>query len=460
MRGHGGKGRSRGGWFWCLAVLAGVCGAASADEITLRGGGELQGKVISDPKKPDSVQVLLLKGRNPLTFQKKQILQVIPKSSPLDEYVLKRGQVGPNAQAEYDLGVWCEQSKLADLARLHFETALTRDKDFAPAHKKLGHTQRGDRWLTADELRQVQGLVKYRGQWITEEEKAKRDESAQASAAQSSWLRRIKTLRQSLANTGSSQSREAEAQLMRIREPEAVEPLMKVLGHDEPTMRVLLAHVLGAIPGKESARALVNMILAEFQSDVRSTVMEELKQREDPGIVPQLLKALRSEDVRVINRAAWALGNMGAINAVPALIGALVTTDEQIVLVGGNEGQASGPSPAIGPPPALMAMNQNWLGYLTGPVMAPGAVAFGAYSVPFISPAQVLGGPMLGGGGGTSGRGPTPRAVTFTYQNTEVLAALTQLTGQDFGYDTSAWRRWMKLSFNPHPKPARQVPQP
>ena len=43
------------------------------------GGGEIQGKVIIDPKKPDTVQVLLLKGRNPLTFQSKQILKVIPK---------------------------------------------------------------------------------------------------------------------------------------------------------------------------------------------------------------------------------------------------------------------------------------------------------------------------------------------------------------------------------------------
>ena len=34
-------------------------------------------------------------------------------------------------------------------------------------------------------------------------------------------------------------------------------------------MRLLLAHVLGNIPGKESARALVNMILAESEGEVR-----------------------------------------------------------------------------------------------------------------------------------------------------------------------------------------------
>ena len=89
-------------------------------------------------------------------------------------------------------------------------------------------------------------------------------------------------------------------------------------------------------------------------------------------------------------------------------------------------------------------------------------VAYGATSVPYFGSVPLLPGVgvMGGGGGGGSGRGPTPKAVTFTYQNTEVLAALNRLTGKDFGYDTAAWRRWMELSFNPHPNPVRQVPQP
>lgn len=459
MQEHGGRGGSRGGWIWSLAVLAGTCCASRADVIVLRGGGEIEGKVISDANKPDTVQVLLLKGRNPITFHKKQILQVIPKPSPLDDYLVKRDKVAPTAQAEYGLGVWCEQNKLDDLARVHFEASLGYDKSFGPAHKKLGHVQRGDRWLTFDELRKVQGLVKYHGQWITQEERAKREESAKLSAAQSEWVRRIRVLRQSLGSSNASASREAESQLMRIQEAEAVKPLLKALGDDEPSIRVLLAHVLGNIPGKESARALVSMILAEVQSDVRNTILEQMKQRDDLGIVPQLVKALRSEDIRIINRAAWALGNLGVIAAVPSLISALVTTEERIVLV--NEAQNTPTISGVYPGPALMALNQNWAAYLTGPVVGPGVAAYGATSVPYYgSPAPLYGGGFMAAGGGGSSRGLTPKVATFTYRNTEVLAALRRLTGQDFGYDISAWRRWMKLSFNPHPNPVRQVPQP
>jgi hypothetical protein len=50
--------------------------------------------------------------------------------------------------------------------------------------------------------------------------------------------------------------------------------------------------------------------------------------------------------------------------------------------------------------------------------------------------------------------------VTDTFQNTEVLAALVKLTGQDFGYNVNSWRRWLRTSFQPDPAPARSVPQP
>lgn len=457
MYGHGGEGGSRGSWvLGCAAAALAACAAARADVIVLRGGGEIQGKVITDPKRPDTVQVLLMSGRNPITFRKEQIVQVIAKASPLDDYLVKRDKVGPTAQAEFDLGAWCDQNKLTDLARLHYETALHYDQSFVPAHKKLGHVQRGDRWLTRDELRKVQGLVKYHGEWMTQEEQAKRQESAKAGAAQSAWVRRIKALRQALAE-GSSQAREAEAELMKIDEPEAVAPLVKVLGNDEPSIRSLLAHVLGNIPGKAAARALVNLILSERQNEVRGAILDRLKEREEDGVVPLLVKALRSEDVQVVNRAAWALGNLDAVAAVPALIAALITIEQRIVLV--NEGQARSAAQAVVPGPALMAMNQSWLAYLTGPVVGPGVAAYGASAVPFFSPAQLMGGSYMATGIG-AGRGPTPKAVTFTYRNTEVRSALTRLTGQDFGYDMAAWRRWMKLAFNPHPNPVRQVPQP
>ena len=108
-----------------------------------------------------------------------------------------------------------------------------------------------------------------------------------------------------------------------------------------------------------------------------------------------------------------------------------------------------------------MGMNQSSLAYLTPPAMAPGAIAYGAVAVPYLQSAAASGGVVgVPGVATTPSRLPEPRAVTVSYQNVEVLGALTRLTGEDFGYDEAAWRRWIKASFNPNPKPVRQVRQP
>src|SRR5262249_12319440 len=153
-------------------------------------------------------------------------------------------------QAQYDLGTWCEQNKLTDLARLHYESAVAIDKAFEPAHRKLGHVFHDGYWLSRDDLSAVQGLVKYKGRWVSTEEKVKRLAADETAATMASWVRRIKILRQAIVNGPDDRRREAETQLMAIRDAAAVRPLIQVLGNDEPRQRILLAQVLAMIPGK------------------------------------------------------------------------------------------------------------------------------------------------------------------------------------------------------------------
>ena len=430
-----------------FALGSGSPQVARADEIVLRGGGQVQGKVVPDPRASDRVQVWLLQGRKPLNLEKTRILEVIPKASPLDEYIVKQKQTPQTTQARYDLGIWCEQNKLTDLSRIHFEEALAFDTSFEPAHRKLGHVYHDGYWLTRDELSSRQGLVKYKGRWISAEEKAKRDFEAKAIAEQTAWVRRIKILRQAIVNGPADRKREAETQLMAIREPEAVVPLLRVLGDDQPEQRILLAQVLSVIPAREAALALVKQILAEPLASVRSIVFDKLKDRDDPSVVPRLVKALTSSDTMVINRAAWALNNLGAVEAVPNLIPALITTEQQIVMESGDWGGPGGPVANLPP----LAMNNNNAVVLTPPAVSNGVVAYGATGLPT--------GLVLGNAGAQI-RQPEPRVATFNYRNEEVLAALQKMTHQDYGYDIQAWRDWVSRQYNPEPRPARRVPQP
>ena len=147
---------------WATRVLIGfmtvaaLAGEGRADKITLRGGGQIRGKVVPDPEHPDRVKILTETGKTPLSFQKAQVVQVQAEVSALDEYLVRRDRLASTAEAQYELGRWCEQHKLKDLAELHFEAALKQDRTYEPAHQKLGHVLMGERWIWGDELREAE----------------------------------------------------------------------------------------------------------------------------------------------------------------------------------------------------------------------------------------------------------------------------------------------------------------
>ena len=475
------RSRLRRWWVGLLAglIAAGFTPAVRSDVIVLRSGEKIHGKLAPDPKRPDRVSVFLEQGKTPMSVLKVQIQQVIEVAGPLDGYVVRRAAASDSAQSQYDLGLYCDQHKLPDLARFHFESAVKLDAKFGPAHEKLGHVLVGGRWLSGDDLREAQGLVKYRGRWITREEKERHEKETATAAEQTSWARRVRVWREAMALGPDIRRREAEAQLLAIRDPGAVKPLVRTLGTDSDDLRALLARILGAIPGTESAVALANHLVAEEAADVRSRFLDELERRQEPAATKTLVQALRSSAPAVINRAAWALGRLNAVSAVPSLIPALVSTRQRVEMYqpGGMAGEGPaitasfGNVPYMGGPGVPIAFNGSTVAYLTPPAVGPGVVAFGATSAPYypLPGVPTYTGPMYGGGlglgpvgGGMIGgsRGPIPQVVTDSFENTEVLAALTKLTGQDFGYNQAAWRSWLRTSFKAEPKPAKSVPQP
>jgi hypothetical protein len=414
---------------------------AWGDVVVLRGGGRVQGKVIADPsakKGEKRVLVVLPRGKTPLSLREDQILQVVPSPGPLDEYAVRREKLVPTATADFELGEWCQAHDLPDLAELHYEAALERDPDFADARAKLGHVERDGRWLTAEEQRREAAVDE--------------DDTPRETAESPSWTRRIKIIVQGLAAESVDRRREAEDQLLELKDPEAVGPLVRVMGRGEPALRILLARALGEIPGDAATKALVGMILREPEDAVRAAILEPLRRREGDVAAARLTRALKSPDVPVINRAAWALGELEVFAAVPRLLDVLVTYEERIELV------PSGPA-YDGPPGPLIAYNGIAAAYMTGPVVGPGVAAYGATVVPNVygfTPSGAPFGPGVGGGY----RPPQPALVGYTSRNVEVLGALSRMTGQDFGYDVASWRAWVTRSFNPRARPERKAPQP
>src|SRR5205814_596631 len=146
----------------------------------------------------------------PLVLAREQVSEVVRERGPLDEYVVERDTVSATAQAHYDLGIWCEVHKLSGPAEVHFQKALELDTGFGPAHKKLGHVERGGKWFTFDQLRQAQGLVLYKGRWMTREERDRSDAKVAVNTEQVSWGRRIKLLRAAVLSGSDEQRQIAE----------------------------------------------------------------------------------------------------------------------------------------------------------------------------------------------------------------------------------------------------------
>jgi hypothetical protein len=443
-----------------IGWLVAFPGESRADRITLRGGGQVRGKLITDKARPDVLLFLGEVGKTPMVFKKDQVVQVVAEKSPLDEYVVLRAKERSTAESEHELGLWCEEHGLADLAQVHYELAVKRDSMFGPAHQKLGHVERDGRWLNADEVKEAQGLVKYKGHWVTPEEKERKEALVATAAEGASWAKRIKLLRDSYLAGPAERSREAERRLLAIDEPVAVSPVLRVLGEDPiPALRALAARILGRIPGSAASSGLVRRLMAEADDGVRQATMSELVGRDQSEVIPNMLRALRSASPDVVNRAAWGLGNLNAVMTVPKLVPALITIENRVVMTdGGNapSGNFGVSFNAVSPAPGYNSYGGVSVPVLTPPAVGPGVVAFGATSVPY----GALNGPTLSVGGGGGSRGPTPRIVAIEHHNYEVLAALIKMTGRDFGYDIPTWKRWVATSFRIEEAPSRRVPQP
>ena len=428
-------------WLGLVLVLAAL--PARADRIRLRGGGELRGMIVPEPAPEGKVLVQTETGSKPLVLDRDQVAEVVAEDDALDEYYARRDAVPATAEAQYEFGLWCETKRLRGLAQDHFRRATELDPSHAAAHKKLGHVRHEGLWMTVEEQKRAQGLVLHKGRWIAREELERIEEHEAASAQRAAWVREIQVLLQSIDSGDTEARADAERRLSAIRDPAAIPALVHVLGSEAPAHRTRLVRILGAIPEAEAREALIERLLIEDDAAVRRAALDELMRRADPETVPSVLGRLNPKNPQLSGRAATLLAELGATEAVPKLIPLLLKVETRRVWV---------PGPDAPPPASLTVVTGESVPVLTGPVVGPGAVAYGATSVPYVS-GVVMGAP------GTGRRAPTLRAITVYYRNADVLAALESLSGQSFGYDPAAWRRWWARSRGPE-EPVKRVRQP
>ncbi|TET35176.1 MAG: hypothetical protein E3J72_11790 [Planctomycetota bacterium] len=153
----------------CILLLLVICAVgviARADELHLENGGIVVGKIIKETR--DKVTIKTPFGDQ--EFYREEIIKIVRKKTPQDEYEEKKKSLKETADAHYRLGKWCSGNKLTAKATLHYKKAIGLDPDHEKARKALGHVKHDGKWMTEYEANRAKGLVKYKGEWVKKEE--------------------------------------------------------------------------------------------------------------------------------------------------------------------------------------------------------------------------------------------------------------------------------------------------
>lgn len=400
-----------------------ISSSAFATEVfQLSQGGQLIGKWLNQEENLRTHYDLETTTGIKLKLDRSQVAKVVHQRPAEEEYARVRSEYADTAEAQWDLAEWCRVQNLQHRRQDHLKRVVELDPDHLRARAALGYTRGADGWMTQAQRMQKNGYVLYRGRWRLTQEVELMDQKEKQDRAEKEWFRKLKMYRGWLADRSDRNFDKANKLLKELDDPYAVKALKEFL-EEEPDEEVrkkyveALAHI-GTLAAKE---ALAIRTLVDPVDEVRYTAMDQFQEK-DPDLVTMYLRALRSKDNTIINRAAEGLKKLKHPAAAGALIDSLVTSHKFKVTVG-NPGSMS------------MSFAQPSSGMAQSAVNPTGGSGFGGIG--------------FSAGGGT-------QVVTQIVSNQKVLDALVSLTGENFQFNVNQWKFWLSSQKSPATAGARR----
>jgi hypothetical protein len=141
-----------------------LVGAASADDVFLRGGGRLTGVIVE--RTGDTVVVETGPGR--VTLSLSRVERIVEGRSALEGYRERAAAVAPgDAQGWADLARWASERDLLTQSREAWQRALAADPTLPEANAALGRVQLDGVWMGTDDAYRARGYVEFEGRWVT-----------------------------------------------------------------------------------------------------------------------------------------------------------------------------------------------------------------------------------------------------------------------------------------------------
>ncbi|HEX5138460.1 MAG TPA: hypothetical protein VFY93_15920 [Planctomycetota bacterium] len=147
----------------CLIPLLIVAASATADELHLKDGRVLSGRVLEDG---DRYAVVDRDGK--YVVRKSEVTELVKKKSFMDDFDDRLASLpADDAEAIFEFGRWLEENDWASRAKLAYAEVLDLDPDHRGARRALGYSLYEGAWVSPDELNRRKGLVEFEGRWYT-----------------------------------------------------------------------------------------------------------------------------------------------------------------------------------------------------------------------------------------------------------------------------------------------------
>ncbi len=135
-----------------------------ADEVYLKGGGQISGQIVEQTAETITVDI----GAGTLGVKMSTVVRIEKSTSPLQVYRTRAGNLSnQDAEGWRELAHWAEDEALATQAR----EAWTKVVEIMPgdpeANQALGRVQLDGRWVSEEEAYRAQGFVEFEGEWMT-----------------------------------------------------------------------------------------------------------------------------------------------------------------------------------------------------------------------------------------------------------------------------------------------------
>jgi hypothetical protein len=376
-----------------------VSRAAGADIYVFHSsqGGQITGEWLNPKESPrQTYQVRTAEGVV-VTLDRAQVSDKPVRQKPVEiEYEKLRPQYPNTVEGQWAIAEWCRERSLAEKRRAHLERILELDPNHVKARHALGYSQINGHWTTPEQMNRDIGYRLYEGKYRSEQEIQSLQGKKKQQAEERKWMQNLDRW---LGWLQTNRAGMGEENIRGIQDPMAVRALCYWMkNNSDVSVRLMLTASLAKISTPAARSGLAYSAVFDEVEEVRLSCLDFLKKTRDPEVVDYFCGRLRGRDAKdngIINRAAFALGEMGDPSAIGPLIDVLWTT-HRVVSAPASNGQYQAAFPTRGTP----------------------------------------------GGSGLVAGGDKPQITHPTFFNPAVHEALVKLSRVDYGDDTRAWKSW------------------